>query len=168
MFLQNNRLHCLVMWFLLCRSPSKAQQRNPPLPPRHDVSKQAKKKGSKDDGDNFDEEPLFPKYENIFHFAPKEKKTSPPSGSSVPEGKPPLQSSSVPAAGGRTNADLDTSAPAYQDEVHRLRLVVDCFLYKECIHMHTWKQLYSHGKVKMDITCAPHTHAHAHTHTHNV
>lgn len=129
------------MLFTLCRSPSKAQQRNPPLPPRHDVSKQTKKKGSKDnDGDNFDEEPLFPKYENIFHFAPKEKKTSPPAGSSsAPEGKPPLQSSSVAVPGARTNAELDATAPAYHDEVHRLRLVMDCYLCKKCMHVCTLK-----------------------------
>ena len=102
------------------------RQSNPPVPPRQNVGKQTKKKGSKDnDGDNFDEEPLFPKYENIFHFAPKEKKSSPPiaSNNDVPEGKPPLQSSTVVVAG---SSELDTNAPVNQDDIHRLRLVVVC------------------------------------------
>ena len=100
------------MLSLHCR-PS---QSHPPLPPRQSP-KQTKKKGSKDnDGDNFDEEPLFPKYENIFHFAPKEKKTS---SSNTPEGEPPLQSSSVVVAGSRAKVELTTSAN--QDDVHRLR-----------------------------------------------
>ena len=102
------------------------QQSNPPVPPRQNATKQSKKKGSKDnEGDNFDEEPLFPKYENIFHFAPKEKKSSPPiaSTNNVPEGKPSLQSSTVVIAGPRATVEVDATAPVNQEDIHRLRLV---------------------------------------------
>jgi len=109
-----------------------SQQSHPPLPPKQNVSKQNKKKGSKDkEGDNFDEEPLFPKYENIFHFAPKEKKTSPPIANTAPEGKPPplLQPSSV-VAGSRSQVEPN-STTENQEDVHRLRLV-DMFLCFFC------------------------------------
>ena len=102
----------------LFRSPVNVQ---PPLPPRQSVGKQdkqAKKKGAKNnEGDNFDEEPLFPKYENIFHFVPKEKKTSPASDSSAPEGKP--FQSSVLVISSKPQAELNTTIPENQD--NRLR-----------------------------------------------
>lgn len=100
------------------RPPTNVTRSNPPLPPRQNAGKQ--KKGSKD-GDDFDEEPLFPKYENIFHFAPKEKKTSPPSTNNAPEGKLPFQSSSV-VAGSKAQVELDTKLADNQEDVHRLRL----------------------------------------------
>jgi len=55
------------------------QSHIPPVPPRQNAAKSGKKKKGQhddEDGDNFDEEPLFPKYENIFQFTPKEPKTS--------------------------------------------------------------------------------------------
>ena len=98
------------------------QHFNPPLPPRQIAGKQTKKKGSKDnDGDNFDDEPLFPKYENIFHFAPKEKKANPPIATvnNAPEEKPPLKSSNVVVA-----TSMATTILVNHDDIHRLRLVV--------------------------------------------
>ena len=114
-----------VIQYLVYRLPGSnvLQHSNPPLPPRQTVGKQAKKKGSKgNDGDNFDEEPLFPKYENIFHFAPKEKKATPliaTVNNNPPEEKPPLESSNAVLA-----TSMATTILVSYDDVHRLRLVV--------------------------------------------